>query len=96
MIIVWRKDAARDLDAIFDYVVERNRRAAAILCDLIEQRVGQLRDFANIGRLGRVRGTRELVIAGTPYIVAYRVKGNTIDVLAVIHGRRKWPHGFPE
>jgi addiction module RelE/StbE family toxin len=96
MRIVWRKAAQHDLDALFDYVVERNRRAAPALCDLIEQRVGQLREFPIMGRPGRVAGTRELVIAGTPYIVAYRVKGETVDVLAVVHGRRRWPSIFTE
>jgi toxin ParE1/3/4 len=41
-----------------------------------------------------VAGTRELVIRGTPFVVAYRVKKNEVWVLAVIHGARKWPDEF--
>ena len=44
-----------------------------------------------MGRAGRVRGTRELAIDGTPYIVAYRIKGNVVEVLRVIHGAQRWP-----
>jgi plasmid stabilization system protein ParE len=47
-----------------------------------------------MGRPGRVPGTRELVVAGTPYVVAYRVAASQIDVLAVIHAARRWPQTF--
>jgi toxin ParE1/3/4 len=47
-----------------------------------------------MGRPGRVKGTRELVIVGTPYIVAYRIKGDAVQVLRVLHGAQKWPQGF--
>ena len=46
------------------------------------------------GREGRVAGTRELVIRGTPFIVAYRVVRNEVHVLAVMHAARKWPDEF--
>lgn len=46
-----------------------------------------------IGRLGRVSGTRELVVAGTPYIFVYRVKA-TIEILTILHTARKWPDRF--
>ncbi|CAH2406917.1 hypothetical protein MES5069_550048 [Mesorhizobium escarrei] len=44
-----------------------------------------------IGRVGEINGTRELVISGTPYVVAYRVKDTQIEVLFVQHGAREWP-----
>lgn len=44
-----------------------------------------------MGRPGRVPGTRELVIANTPFLVPYRVKGDTVIVLRVFHGARRWP-----
>jgi plasmid stabilization system protein ParE len=44
-----------------------------------------------MGRSGRVAGTRELVIAGTPYLVAYRVEAKAVVILAVIHGAQRWP-----
>jgi toxin ParE1/3/4 len=48
----------------------------------------------HIGRAGRVPETRELVVAKTPYIVPYRVRGDEVEILAVFHGARRWPDGF--
>jgi toxin ParE1/3/4 len=46
------------------------------------------------GRTGRVPGTRELVVSGTPYVVPYRVRGETVQILRVFHGSRKWREQF--
>ena len=56
--------------------------------------VSRLATFPEMGRRGRVGGTRELVIPSQPYIVAYRIQGQTIHILAVLHGARKWPEQF--
>jgi addiction module RelE/StbE family toxin len=94
MAIVWRRQAEQDLQRIVDFILERNPAAARSVCDRIERRVAELLDHPQSGRRGRVVGTRELIVAGTPYIVAYRVKGRQIDVLAVLHGARRWPVNF--
>jgi addiction module RelE/StbE family toxin len=88
MDLVWRRQAERDLEHIFDFVLQHDPGAPRHLCDRIERRVGQLRDHPHMGRPGRVAPTRELIVAGTPYIVAYRVTGSKVDALAVIHAAR--------
>jgi toxin ParE1/3/4 len=45
-----------------------------------------------MGRAGRTAGSRELVVSGTPYIVAYRLRGRTVELLGVIHAARRWPN----
>jgi toxin ParE1/3/4 len=65
--------------------------AADRLLTRIENAVGQLAHYPALGRPGRVEGTRELVVAGTPYIVPYRVAGNILEILRVHHGARRWP-----
>jgi toxin ParE1/3/4 len=44
-----------------------------------------------MGRAGRVRGTRELVVPGLPYIVIYRVRKDTIQIARILHGAQLWP-----
>jgi plasmid stabilization system protein ParE len=46
------------------------------------------------GRVGRVAGTREIIVPGTSYLVAYRVLDDMIHVLAVLHGARRWPESL--
>ncbi len=53
-----------------------------------------LADHPHVGRAGRVLGTRELVIANTPFIIPYRVAENTIQILRVLHDKRRWPRHF--
>jgi toxin ParE1/3/4 len=91
MDIVWRRQTERDLQHVFDFVLQHDPGVAGHLCDRIERRVGQLRDHPHMGRPGRVAGTRELIVAGTPYAVAYRVAASQVDVLAVIHAARRPP-----
>ncbi|TPM41860.1 type II toxin-antitoxin system RelE/ParE family toxin [Mesorhizobium sp. B2-3-4] len=92
MRIVWTRNYLVELTSISDYIGQRNPRAAARIVNDIHSRTARLMS-ANpfIGRVGEIKGTRELVIPGTPYIVAYRVKDTQIEVLFVQHGARRWP-----
>lgn len=76
------------------YIAENNPQAAATVARSILRAVERLPDNPAIGRPGRVMDTRELVIAGTPYIVLYRVMGDVIVILRVLHEVRKWPDQF--
>ncbi len=93
MRVLWLKRAEADLNEAFDYLLERSPQAALRLYETIRQRVELLADHPHLGRAGRVEGTRELVVAGTPYIVAYTVDSriDAVIVLRVLHGRRTWP-----
>lgn len=57
----------------------------------IQAQIARLAQFPESGRPGRIEGTRELVISGTPFIAAYRIAGNTIRILRVLHGAQQWP-----
>jgi len=86
--------AEQDLEAAYDYVQQDNENAARRLVKRILSGVGMLRRHPLAGREGRVRGTRELVVAGTPYVIAYRIHREEIQILAVLHGARRWPSAF--
>jgi len=95
MTIQWAEDAVRQLAATHAYVAADNPRAADRPLLQITQAVKLLGSYPSTGRDGRVANTRELVIANTPYIVAYRIKNkNMVQVLAVLHGKRRWPETF--
>ncbi len=94
MNIVWTCPAARDLEAIQDYIARDNPAAARRLATLIRRHIQQLSDYPQTGRLGRLDGTRELVISNTPYLIPYRVKDDRVEILAVYHGARRWPERF--
>ena len=80
-----------DRETIFDYLEADSPRAAILIDDRIEAQVELLIDTPEIGRPGRIEGTRELVIQRTPYIVAYRIDRDTVRILRVLHGAQEWP-----
>ncbi|MDD2738435.1 MAG: type II toxin-antitoxin system RelE/ParE family toxin [Methylomonas lenta] len=94
MKLVWTEPARQDLREIFTYIAEENPNAARRLLAEIKERAILLQDNPQIGRAGRVDGTRELVITGTQYILPYRLKEQQIQILAVFHGARLWPDNF--
>jgi toxin ParE1/3/4 len=87
----WSAFAIEDRDAIFDYIEEDSPSAAVVVDDRIRVQVRQLLQFPETGRPGRIEGTRELVISRTPYIAAYRITGETVRILRVLHGAQLWP-----
>jgi toxin ParE1/3/4 len=94
MRIVWTAPALREIEAIGDYIALESPRASARIVTRVFDRVDTLADHPEIGRPGRIPGTRELVITNTPFIVPYRVRGDRIEVLSVFHGARRWPDSF--
>jgi len=62
--------------------------------ELLDQAETVLSRSPAIGRPGRVLGTREFVIAGLPYIIAYRVRDKDLEILRVLHTSRRWPGDF--
>ena len=94
MQIKWLHEAGNDLVEIRRYTAEDRPSAALQVAERVLDTVTYLRDHPEIGRAGRIPGTRELVIPGLPYIVPYRVKGNEIEILGVLHTGQEWPKSF--
>jgi toxin ParE1/3/4 len=95
MTPVWSPEAIEDLASLRAYI-ERDDRAAAqrVALHIVRNIETLLSQHPDMGRPGRVPGTRELVIPRTPFIVPYRLQGDTIQVLRVFHGARRWPERF--
>ncbi|MER8444170.1 type II toxin-antitoxin system RelE/ParE family toxin [Mesorhizobium sp. M1066] len=94
MQVSWTGAALDDLDQIQDFVAQDSPVAAyRLTADIIGRTDELLASNPMIGRQGRAGGTRELVIARTPYIVVYRVRGSDVEIIAIVHGAREWPEG---
>ena len=94
MKIRWLEDSIQDLIALRQYIEQENPAAAKRVAKTIIQSVNLLLDQPGIGRAGRVPNSRELVVTGTPFLVPYRIKNNTIEILRVLHSARQWPEAF--
>ena len=94
LTIRWLKGAVRNLEQARAYIEADNPRAASRIATRIRESVANLSRHPEMGRAGRVPGTRELVVSGTPFIIPYQVRGRSVVVLRVLHAARKWPETF--
>ncbi len=88
MKLLWSPQARRDLRGIYFHIVRDNPAAARVLHERIRECVLLLAATPQIGRPGRVPGTRELVVSGTRYIAPYRIVGDALQILRVYHTAR--------
>jgi toxin ParE1/3/4 len=89
--VVWLRRARQQLAEIIAYIANDNPTAAISVRRGIEEAAHTLGEFPEMGRQGRIDGTRELVLPGLPYIMPYRVRHGRVEILAVIHAARRWP-----
>jgi toxin ParE1/3/4 len=95
MIPVWSLEAINDLVALRAYIEQDDPKAAQrVALHIVRNIEILLPSNPDMGRPGRVPGTRELVIPKTPFIVPYRLVGNTVQILRIFHGARRWPEAF--
>ena len=94
MRVRWTTPAREQLLQAHKYIAEENRAAAARMVDKIWKSTQLLGKHPMAGRVGRVAGTRELPVRGTPFIVSCQLEKNEVRILAVMHAARKWPDEF--
>ncbi len=87
---LWRPAAIADRKSITAYIAQDNIRAAIEMGDMLIEKAALLDQHPMLGRVGRVKGTRELV-AHTNYILIYRLVGKVVEILRVKHVAQKWP-----
>jgi len=85
MKVRWLSPALAELDRVYEYISQENPKVARHVFTRIRKSTDKLRRFAESGRVGHVQGTRELPVTGLPYLVVYRVIGETVEVLRVFH-----------
>lgn len=89
--VAWTQAAIRDLVHIRAHIGRDDPDAATLTAGRILRAMDRLPKHPEVGRIGRLAGTRELVVTGTPYFVPYRIQAKVIQLLRVIHGRQDWP-----
>jgi toxin ParE1/3/4 len=91
MQVLWLENARAARTAAIEYIAQDSVTAALSQLDEIEQQTTRLADYSKLGRIGRIKGTRELVINRTPFIAVYRIDGDVIHILRFLHGAQRWP-----
>jgi toxin ParE1/3/4 len=91
MKVVWPRRAIRHLVSLREHIERDSEHNAALVAKRIVRSIDFLQRHPEMGRSGRMVGTRELVVPDTPYIILYRVRRERLDLIAVFHGRQKWP-----
>jgi plasmid stabilization system protein ParE len=89
--IVWSPRASEHLAHLRAHIARESPGAAGRIAAAVGAAVERVAERPALGRPGRVSGIRELVVAGTPFVVPYRIRGDRLEVIAVVHGRQKWP-----
>jgi len=88
MRVRWLRKALLNLDEEASYIAQDDPRAAQRVVPRVLDSIAQLAEQPGPGR---VPGTRELIVLRTRYIVPYRVRGKTIEILRVFHSSRRPP-----
>jgi toxin ParE1/3/4 len=92
MRVRWTEPAARDLTQICDYIEEHDTSSTARRVAIsIYERLSALMEFPEQGRQGRKSGTLELIFTGLPYLAIYRIRGDAVEILRILHGAQNWP-----
>jgi toxin ParE1/3/4 len=87
----WSPEAADDLEQIVRHIQHNSPEVARKVGALIVDAVAGLSMFPKRGRLGRIEGTRDLVISALPWIAVYRVREEAVEVVRIYHGAQNWP-----
>ena len=90
MSLFWTPESIQDREDIYNFIEADNPAAALDLDEMFSEKALHLVDHPGLGRLGRVIGTREMVVHPN-YILVYDVRDDRVRVLRVLHAARRWP-----
>jgi len=91
MKVVWSRRAIGHLVSLREFIAKDSEQNAAVVAQRILDSINLLQTQPEMGRPGRVLGTRELVVPNTPYVIPYRVRRHRLELIAVFHGHQRWP-----
>jgi toxin ParE1/3/4 len=83
-----------ELQQQISWINEDRPRAADAAEKRVRVAIARLSRFPEIGRLGRVLGTRELVVPRTRFVIVYRLSAGLVEILALMQSSQNWPTTF--
>ena len=86
--IRWTPDASDQLTASIEHIAKDDQVVARKVAQAVIDRIELRATFPSPGRLGEVRGTRELGCA--PYLIVYRITAEVVEILNIWHGAQDW------
>lgn len=91
MQVKYTNIAIDDLNHAYDFIYQDSPKSARKVIETIELHINKLTDFPDIGKKGRVLRTQEMPVTGLPFIIIYRHKKDTIEIISILHTSRKYP-----
>ena len=91
MRVRWLRGALRNLHQAVDYIARDDRSAAVDVAQRIIQTASRLEQHSFMGRPGRLKATRDLIVPGLPYVIRYRINKETVEILRIHHIAQRWP-----
>ncbi|MDP2699410.1 type II toxin-antitoxin system RelE/ParE family toxin [Thalassospira sp.] len=93
MILRWLPRARKNRKAAIDFIARDNIAAALDQLSRLEDQIDNLSIYPELGKVGRQAGTRELIVAHTPWIVVYRIRPKLgyLEILRILHSSQKHP-----
>ena len=85
MRVRWLRGALRNLHQAVDYITPDNRSAAIDVAERIIETATRLEQHPFMGRPGRLKATRELIVPGLPYVIRYRISKESVEILRIHH-----------
>jgi toxin ParE1/3/4 len=91
MKIILSPTAHRDIKSVYDYIVKQNTKPVAkkVLAS-VENMIDHLAEYSQLGKVGRIKNTRELTVPQLPFIIIYQIHADYIAIISIIHTSRKW------
>jgi len=91
MTIIWAQPAKNAFVHHIEDLLVRTPSGAARVKMAVLDAIRLLEDTPFLGRPGRWENTRERVVDKYPYMIAYHLNVDIIEILYIHHTRQNWP-----
>lgn len=88
--VLWTIPARRDIDRIAATLAEIDPAVAHATIIAIRASSWRLREFPLSAPASGQAGLRKLSVIGAPYLLLYRVRDESVQILRVRHAREDW------